>query len=195
MQQVTIKLTGTGTLMMCNPRTANPLDEYSKAIKELTSKRKRTDKEEEDLRRLKWEAALYYDKELGPYVPTEMFWRSLQDAARLSREGKSIERGVTIAGDKVRLDYDGPRKINDMFAAGKYVDVRQAKPRSGGLVIVARPIFPPPWHATFDVVYDPDQINQANLLAHADKAGKLIGIGTYRRSFGRYSVEPVNGKA
>ena len=46
-------MTGVCPLMLNNPQTVNPMNEYSKALKELTSKRSKTDSDQNEIFHLK----------------------------------------------------------------------------------------------------------------------------------------------
>ena len=69
MEQITLHLTGDVALLMHNNVTVNPLDEQTKAIKKYTSKRKKPEEDHLMIQRLEWEAGLYHDDEIGPYIP------------------------------------------------------------------------------------------------------------------------------
>ena len=43
MKSIKFRMTGTCPLMLNNPQTVNPMNEFTKAISALTSKRKKTD--------------------------------------------------------------------------------------------------------------------------------------------------------
>ena len=46
MKSIKFRMTGTCPLMLNNPQTVNPMNEFTKAISELTSKRKKTDEDQ-----------------------------------------------------------------------------------------------------------------------------------------------------
>ena len=187
MDQITLQLTGIQPLMVNNPQTVNPFNEFTKQIKELTGKRKRTDQDESDLMKLKWFAALYYDQKVGPFLPAICVWRSLQDAAKLSRAGKMIERGLHMLSDRVPIVYRGSRDPEEMYSNKVYVDIRDAAP-GGKRITAVRPIFPE-WSVEVSFLYDSTTLNRRDLLSYAELAGRVIGVGTYRRLFGRFEVE------
>lgn len=189
---VTIDVIGTTPLLVANPRTANPLDPLTKQIAEYTSKRKKTESDQLEIQRLKWLGSLYYDETIGPYLPSENLWKSILDAARTTKEGKTIERGLLLGDPKMRLEYDGPRELEALYASGKFIHVCDAN-ASGRKIMAVRAIFPE-WSCRAQMVVNPDQLNVDALSRIASLAGAVIGVGTYRRRFGRYEAE-VSTKA
>lgn len=124
-------------------------------------------------------------------------FESIRQAAALSRKGKDVERGVVIVQMELPLEYEGPRDPIAMWdgGTGPFVDIRDAAP-AGKRITVARPIFHS-WSIVADVTLDTEVIDPSAFEEHVTKAGKLIGIGTYRKLFGRYDVDvlPTDGKA
>jgi hypothetical protein len=184
---INIEFTGTSPLMLNNPRSTNPLDPIVKKMKEITDKRRRSDADIENLLHMKWLASLYYDEKMGHFIPTSMIWRTIHQAAQISREGKTVERGLAIVEMHTPIIYDGPQDPDKMYADGRFVDIRDAVP-AGKRVTAARVIFPE-WKVATVMDYNPDQINLDSLKRLADTAGVSVGIGTYRRMFGRFDAK------
>ncbi|MFO1163526.1 MAG: hypothetical protein U1E60_32150 [Reyranellaceae bacterium] len=191
MEAIEFRLTGVSPgLMVNNPQTVNPFNEYTQRMKEITDRRKRSDDDLRDLLKLKWRAALYYDDKIGPYLPAICVWRSIHDAAKISRGGKTIERGLHIAQDRLAIEYDGPRDAEALYASPKFVDVRDASP-GGKRVTACRPVFIE-WQMTAPFFYEPSLLNERDLVAAVQTAGKLVGVGTYRQRFGRFEARVLN---
>lgn len=181
---------GTGALIMHNAQTADPLNPFAKEIKKITDKRKnKTDADELELSRLKFAAGLYFDPEIGPYLPAANVLRCLIEAGSMTREGKKVERSVIFAQDRAPLEYDGPRTNDGLWGEGqtKYVDRRLAAVNRVRIP-VTRPIFPE-WAVTFEITVDDQVLNPDQFADIAEKAGKFIGVGDYRRFYGRFRVE------
>jgi hypothetical protein len=190
MERITVSLTGTNGLLLCNPQTVNPMSAASKAIKELTDKRKRSDAENREILALKYSAALYID-EKGPYLPAYNIFKSAQEAARLSKSGKIWDRGIIPVESKCYLDYKGPKDPQGLWEDPQFVDIRDGKVGSGSRIVVARPVFPQ-WKTQVSFDISADVANPADVLAHLQQAGRLIGVGTYRARFGRFEIELVD---
>jgi hypothetical protein len=190
METMTVRLQGATPLLINNPSTINPLSENTKIIKEITGKRKKSDADVNDLLRLKYLAALYYDPDTGPYIPSYNAFRCGQEGGKLSKQGKNWERGVTVVGEKSSLQYKGPRDPDELWANSKFVDIRDGR-IGASRVTVARPIFSPQWYCDVTFLIQPDVVNSGDILANLVVGGRLIGIGTYRARFGRFTVELV----
>lgn len=185
-----LTMTGTAPLIMHNVQTADPLNYWSKEIAKLTAKRRnKTDADEAEIGRLKFAAGLYYDPEAGPFLPAANIFRCLIEAGAMTREGKKIERGVIFLSDRAPLEYAGPRDIDGLWGDGttKFVD-RRVVAVQRQRVVATRPIFPE-WGATFEVEVDPEVINPDSFMDIAAKAGRSVGVGDYRRFYGKFKAE------
>jgi hypothetical protein len=64
-----VEIEGITPLLIHNGRTANPLDELTKKFQVLTYKRKKTDEDHEKILDIQWQASLYWNDEIGLYMP------------------------------------------------------------------------------------------------------------------------------
>lgn len=105
---------------------------------------------------------------------------------------------------KYRQDPRSPRKSAlDLYKAGvvpltdiaslgsrewDYLDRQRVTVQRAGITRT-RPAFHPGWTATFELsVLTPEYISPADLLAVLNDAGRLVGIGDFRPTFGRFAV-------
>ncbi len=88
--KLSVSITGITPMLIHNGRTANPLNSYSKALKALTSKRKKTDDDVHAILDLQWEASLYWSDAIGLYMPVENILASLLKACKKHKLGPSI---------------------------------------------------------------------------------------------------------
>lgn len=185
-----VRLTGTGTrpLLMHNVQLASPLNAYAKKLKSLNSKRTKTDEDRMEVARVEFEGSLYFDPEVGPYVPGPNLLASLVEGGRLTKSGKKVERGVNVADLVMPLIYRGPRDIESLWGGGEseYVDLRTVVVQRNK-VDRCRPIFRE-WTFEAEILLDPSVIDLAEFAEVAGNAGAMAGIGDYRRMYGRYSV-------
>lgn len=192
MQTINFRLAGQSPLIVHSNVTVDPLNEYTLAIKRITSKgsKKLTDEDHAALYELKWRAALYYAADIGPYLPADNVLKALREGASMaSRKGKDIERGVNILEDRLPLIYKGPREPEALYKDPKFVFIKAVKPnKTGGTVMSARPIFPE-WAVTATVIYAPSVINRETIIEAMTTAGGLVGCGNWRPRFGRFAVE------
>jgi len=188
METVTYKITGTSMLMTHNERLANPYDPITRNIKAITGKRKKTDEDRDAIARLEWEGGMYLDAKAGPFVPGYNLLRCMVEAARLTKQGKDLERGgVLVLEDVVPIEYDGPRTADAMYKDGRFLDVRGVK-LQGKKTMRARPKWEQ-WALKFTACIDPEMIDPAQVTAILETAGQRIGLGDYRPRFGRFAVQ------
>jgi hypothetical protein len=190
---IQIKISGESPLLCHNGQTADPRNTYSKAIKAVSSKRKKTDADFDEMARLEWLAGLYRfrdDLVIPDYVLESVFI----NGAKKSKRGPQAKCGLFFT-DHAPLEFEGkPVEITDdslakLFDAGDHthaiaVKVGMAK------VIRTRPIFRR-WSLTATGQFDPDVLNHRDITEIADDAGKLVGIGDWRPKHGRFSAEVI----
>jgi hypothetical protein len=184
--------TGTKPLLMHNARLSNPLDEVVREIKKVSGKRKKTDGDYEAMARLEHAGGLYWDDELpGPYLPGQNFEKCLVEAARISKRGKDIERGVFVETDVNPLVYDGPRDIDELWKDANFLHMASVKVGTSR-VTRTRPQFRE-WVVAAEGTFDDRVINLQDLRDIATTAGTMIGLGDWRPRYGRFTakVEPI----
>ncbi|GAA3441048.1 hypothetical protein [Planomonospora venezuelensis] len=182
----TITITGTATLLMHNSRLANPLDPATKALKSVTSKRGKTDENHEEIARLEHAGSLYFDDDIGPYIPADNIWRALFDGAKKSKRGPRIKEGVFITTDVNPLAYDGPRTIDGLWADENFRHIASVKVGTSR-TMRCRPQFRN-WRCRATGILDTEILDLAELREIADTAGSLIGLGDWRPRYGRFTA-------
>jgi hypothetical protein len=188
---IQIRLQGVSPLLCHNGQTADPRNTYAKAMKAVSSKRKKTDADFDELARLEWLAGLYrIDGDL--VIPDYVIEAVMIKGAMKSSKGPQAKCGLFFT-DHASLEFDGkPAAITDetlaeMFASGQFthtigVTVNRSK------VMRTRPIFRN-WSITASAQYDPDVLNKGDVELFAIDAGKLVGIGDWRPKHGRFNAE------
>lgn len=185
MQTIRVKLTGKRPLIMHADKFADPLNPLTKAHKELTAKRKKTDEDHEAIAKSEWLGGLYID-EKGPYLPGVNIESCLVAGGKLSKLGTQLKRSVEIMDEKCHLEYDGPKNPEKLWEAGFY-DARSVKVQQARLMRY-RPIFTK-WSCYVEIAFDEESINREQVLKCLEDGGQYCGVGDYRPKFGRFSVE------
>lgn len=192
MEKIVVRITGESPLLMHSARLSNPFDPITKAHKVLTSKRKKTEEDQEAIARSEWEGGMYHDGS-APYLPGMLLKAALRDGAKLSRGGKDVSRAVRVLEDKLPLEYNGPKSVESLWADGGYFDIRSVAVQRARLMR-CRPIFRE-WSVEATIMFLPDQIERVDVLRYLENAGQLIGVGDFRPDkggdFGRFSVEVI----
>lgn len=191
---VMVKIEGRAALIMHNGRLANPLDEYAQAIKKITTKTKKTEDDYLEIARLEFLGGMYFDPKIGPYFPGETMDATIKNGAKLLRRGAAILRAVTVQEEQVKLEYNGPRDPAKMFVGelkSPFVDMRGVSSsggKGGSRVMRCRPIFHPPWSATFTLQLDEQMMNPEDLRQCVEYAGRYNGHLDGRPRYGKFEI-------
>ncbi len=186
--RVLLHLNGVTGLVMHNVRLADKRDQYAKAIKEITDKRKKTEADEEEIEKLEWFGGVYHDAEVGIHVPTWNVVRCLERAATVTRQGSTLVRAVAVLGDKAPLVYDGPKDLSQLWEKPEHrwrttVGVQRSK------ITRMRPIFRR-WALELEAELLEDVMNPEDFVSIAKLAGRSEGLGDARRlGYGRFTAE------
>lgn len=192
MKKFSITITGTSPLLMHSARLSNPLDPVAKAMKRVSAKRTKTDDDHLELARLEHAGGLYFDEEIGPYVPGDNIWRCIQDAAKKRKLGQQIKSGLIVATDINPLAYKGPRTIDGLWEDENFRHQASVKVQTSR-IIRTRPIFRE-WATEAECIYDPAQLDPAEIEEISEIAGTIIGLGDWRPRFGRFEATITEGK-
>jgi len=104
LMQVRLTIIGTMSLLMHNAQLSDPLATITKQLKKVSGKRIKTEADHEEMARIEFEGGLYFDDESGPYIPSANIHACLLKAARMTRQGPAVERGVQYLIDTQRAD-------------------------------------------------------------------------------------------
>jgi hypothetical protein len=176
---------GLTPLVIQSPRGVNRLDPLVQKLAALTAMTKRPDEIEMEIQRIKYELALYYDDQLGPYIPAEMPEANIYATARMEKAGTKAERAMQVATIKIPILYDGPRKLEDLLATPLFHDVRSVV-KSRRRVMEDRPIFPE-WHLSYELMLEENLLNLDQAKRFIVNGGDL-GYGNMRPRYGRFTA-------
>jgi len=195
LETITVTLTGATPLVMHHPRMADPLDGAAKALRELTSKTRKTEADHLAIAEVEWRGSLYHAADTGPYIPAEWVWRTIAKGGTQYRNGTQLQRGLLIppADRIIPLQYDGPRDPDALYATPEHVlrSAVNANPSSSTVTktMRTRPVFPE-WRAEARLLWLPNAVDWDAITRAAEFAGWAIGIGDGRGiGYGRFEVE------
>lgn len=186
MRKFDLHLTGTAALLMHNSRLSNPLDPAAKALKAATSKRTKTDEDHEAVAKAEFIGGLYYEPNVGPYVPGDNIWRCLQDAAKKSKRGTAVKEGLLITSDINAISYKGPREAEALWEDLNFRLIASVKVTTSR-IMRTRPMFRE-WSLVAEGCYDETILDFAEIQGFADLAGQIIGLGDWRPRYGRFDA-------
>ena len=82
---------GVAPLLMHNGQLANPMNKFAKAMKAVTSKRKKTDEDHIELARLEFLGGLYADDQGRAVLPGEVIEGTIVAGAKKTKKGKDAK--------------------------------------------------------------------------------------------------------
>ena len=185
---IRLSLSGVTPLLQHNPRMVDPEFALNREIKALTTKKKKTDEDLQQIERLEWYGGLY---EQGGIVvePTAKVRKCLVNTARIQKLGKGIERTLSFTTMFVPLVYDGPKDVDELFRDGRFHS-RLSVGIRGKRVMRVRPKFVP-WAMEVEGIFITDAgVNFDELQSIVDLAGQVEGIGDNRvNGYGRFTAK------
>lgn len=185
--KVQLDIQGTTGLLVHNVRLADPLDSAAKRLSGLTgakSASKRTTEDHMAIARAEFDGGLYFDDEIGPYVPTLWLEAALKKAGGLTKEGTQVQRALIFFEGEAALQYDGPRDLAGLWADENYrltTMVKQGQVR----VPRTRPMFRQ-WSLSTTAHLDTSALELKDLNRIGRTCGLYIGLGDWRPRYGRF---------
>ena len=186
--KIVIEVVGTSPLLMHNPRMVDPEFEINRQMKVLTGKRKKTDEDLRQIGRLEWFGGMY-EVEGVVVQPTSKLRKCLINAGRISKQGKSIERALSLSELNVPLIYEGPKELNKLFEDKRYTS-RLSVGIGNKRVMRVRPQFSQ-WGLRVKGLFIEDAgLNLSEFEHIAELAGLSEGIGDNRvNGYGRFTIK------
>lgn len=193
MRQATIKITGINPLLQNNPQTVDRFNPYTKRMAQINAKKtRRTDDDYHELQDIEVRAKLYFDENVGVYVPAT--WISAAIAAtafKVAKISKADIRGALFTTeDKIKLNYRDSNKVKapqDIVGNPDFrinMTLKQGQVR----IVKAVPIFHE-WSFQTMVEYDDKIIDPDSLTRIVEHMAKYGGFGDFRPTFGRAVAE------
>jgi hypothetical protein len=187
LRTVSYRLRSSQPLIHHNGQLADPLNQWSRLLKQISSKKPKTDADMEEMARLEFFGSLYMSKD-GPVIPSDCLSAMIVGAAKKFREGDKAKTGI-ICDQHALLEYDGPRDVDGLWKAGTFRDTRGVR-ISNKRIMRTRPIFHD-WSTVVTFMVDDEVVNPSRLDDWLQTGGKLIGLLDYRPRYGRFSAERV----
>lgn len=184
MQELKFHILSVAPMIHHNAQLADPLNEWARKLKKITSKKKKTDEDHEEMARIAWFGGLYMG-EKGPIVPAANLERMLRDAATKSKMGKQVQAGLLVLED-VPVIYNGPKDPEKMWASGKF-SMRASCKVGQQRVLRTRPCWDE-WELKFSVQFDESLLDAEQVTGFVELAGRIVGLGDWRPKYGRFEV-------
>lgn len=184
-ETVEYQIKGAAPLLMHNGQLVNPLNVWTKKIKEITSKRKKTDADFEEISHLEFHGGLYLN-ENGPILPADSIEATLINGAKKTKEGPMAKAGMFVP-EHAELQYDGPRDAEKLWKEERFRFFRACRVATSKIMRM-RPIFED-WSATIKVTYEDTVTSLPRVNEWVQTAGGQVGILDWRPKYGRFNVQ------
>lgn len=189
-KQATVKITGIAPLLQNNPQTVDPFNRFSKAKAVITRKKgpQRTDDDLIELGNLETESKVYFDDEIGVYVPATWLTEAINVTAfSVAKIGKGKMRGGLFATEpKVKLHYRDMGKVKTITDVVMNPAFRHRMLLKQGDKRVPKdaPIYHD-WSFQTVIEFDDTVLDFGSLKRIIERAAMYGGFGDFRPTFGR----------
>lgn len=192
-QELKFTITGTRPLLMNNPQGVDIFNPIGRKIKAINKKGvRRTDEDYLEVRDLEMTSKIYWDSDLGIYVPGRWVAAALAQSsyAQTKISKANFRGGVFLDQDKMALSYRGKSKIKDSMDIIKNHDFRHLMllPQKGVRVAKVSPIFHD-WSFSGGLEFDDKIIEKSTLKKLIEHVTHYGGFGDFRPTFGRGEAE------
>ena len=171
----------------------HPANIEKSALARITASN-RTEADEDRLAELECQLALWLDQDGKPTIPAAAIRSCIETAARRLRQGPQVREGLTV--ERVHeFTYDVDRYGGDLERLVQTTQFRIGVVVQRQRILRTRAMFEPPWGCTFVLDCDDQLVDQQQLEAWLDIAGRRIGLGDWRPEksgdHGRFEVVSV----
>jgi len=187
MKKIKCEFHGLSPLIMHSCQCVNPLHPISIKMKKITSKRTKTEEDIMALSDVEWEAGLYWNDEIGVYMPAENIEATVRNAAKSKKLGKHFEKGFMVEDMMVPLDIGENLTKEQMCADMRFRDVRPMKVQQSR-VLRTRPRFNM-WNLTFTATYDENILNFDDVVNAIEYGGQYVGLCDSRPKYGKFTAK------
>lgn len=188
MKTIRIELKGASPLIMHSCQCVNPLHPLSIEMKKITAKkRNKTDEDLALLSDLEWEAGLYWDKDIGLYIPAENIEATVREGAKARRKGKDIIKGFSCAEMLIPLNIGETLTKEQLKSDFRFRDVRAMKVKTSRMMRT-RPRFNM-WSCDFNAFYDENILDFREITDAIEYAGQYVGLCDSRPKYGKFAAK------
>ena len=181
-----LRLTGVSPLILHNGQLADPLNKFSKKIKEISGKRKKVDADHARMAELEFKGGLYVDENSHVILPPEGIEATIVAGAKKSKEGQVAKAEVYCKKPAILL-YEGPQDPEELWKDENFRLTVGVKV-NGSRIMRTRPIFKK-WAAIVELAFN--GVNAETVINWLKTAGAICGSFDWRPRYGRFQVEEV----
>lgn len=186
MKRIQFTLTSESPLLLHNGQTCDPMNSFSKMLKQISSKRDKTDADFEEMARIEWYASLYLDNG-RVCLPAEVIEAALIGGAKKFKLGKQAQAGLFATHNAI-LKFDGcEMEVDELWKrdANRYT----CGAKIGTNKIMRTRFRVDQWSTSAEIAFDPGLLNENRVIEILQTTGSIVGIGDWRPKFGRFRAE------
>jgi hypothetical protein len=193
MLTLTAVFTGVAPLLQANPQGVARSNAISQRIKQINAKKtKRTDADYAELADLEVASRVYFDDDIGVYVPTRWVAEAVaRKAFSVAKISKQDTRGALfMVSDRAPLTYRNRDRVKVAKDIVKDPYFRHAMILPQGKVRIEKnsPIFHD-WSFSTAMEFDDKVFDRGDLQRIITDTAHYVGFGDFRPTFGRARVE------
>lgn len=189
--ELTIRLTGTRPMLQHNGRMSNPLDPWTRALKPLTAKTKKTDEDHMAIMSTEARGSCWETDDGLIGLPNSAVWKCLYTAGTAYKLGEAIKRALSFDDTTIPLLIEGREmRCEEWLATDGGIDFRPVV-INRKRAMRSRPRIPAGWQSTHKLELMEDVLDPRDLAPVIERAGRLVGIGDWRPNYGRFTAEVV----
>lgn len=187
MKKLHVSIHGNSPLIEHSPKCVNPFHPIAKKMAPIMSKRKKTDEDKIILSDYEWEAGVYWDDNIGLFIPNECIMATLVGGAKMNKNGSAIQRYTQVVESIAPLDIGEVQDYEKMKLDPRFRDVRSVVVKRQR-IIRTRPRFNT-WRCSFTLLFDETKIDVDAIAMALENAGNYIGLCEMRNmGYGRFSA-------
>lgn len=188
--KVACEISGVAPMLQHNGMLSDPMNSFAKAMKVISSKKKKTDDDFLELSKLEFQGSAYHSAQTGWFLTSDIIEAAIIGGARKRKKGKDFQSSVFCGDDLYPLEFDDSDKTPlELFEIDKYRDVRRVViPATGNSVQRTRPRIDN-WLCKFDVnIITAASVSVDDVKEALDTAAALVGVCDWRPKYGRFEV-------
>ena len=186
MKKIKCEFHGISPIILHSCQCVNPLHPLSMEMKKITAIRKKTEEDIRKLSDLEWESGLYWDDQVGVYIPAENIEATIREGAKARKKGKNVVKGFMCDDLKIPLDIKENLTKEQMRDDMRFRDVRAMKVQQAR-VMRTRPRFNT-WNLTFEASYDENMLDFKDVCDAIEYSGQYVGLCDSRPKYGKFTA-------
>lgn len=192
-RQMHVAIQAINPLLQNNPQTVDRFNPYTKQMAKINAKKtRRTDEDYRDLQNLEVRAKIFWDDDIGIYVPSSWLMAAIAATSfKKAKVSKADVRGSVFATeDKIPLKYRDQDKVKtpDDIVGNPDFRINLTLKQGQVRVVKAAPIFHQ-WSFKTAIEFDDNLIDADSLSDIIKHAAMYGGFGDFRPTFGRAQAE------